>query len=56
MWVYLRPCHWGDQSYKGMEVKLGRSEWELRGKIIQVLKEQGFKMNPHVRPTGLISS
>jgi len=24
---------------------------ELRNKIIMVLKEQGFKINPHVRPS-----
>lgn len=33
-------------------MKLNKSEKELRKKIIQVLKEQGFKINPHVRPAG----
>jgi len=31
-------------------MKLNKSEQKLREKIIQVLKEQGFKINPHVRP------
>jgi len=33
-------------------MKLNKSEQKLREKIIQVLKEQGFKINPHVRPAG----
>ncbi len=33
-------------------MKLNNSEKKLRRKIIQVLKEQGFKINPHVRPSG----
>lgn len=33
-------------------MKLNRSQRKLREQIIQVLKEQGFKINPHVRPKG----
>ena len=33
-------------------MKLNRSQRKLRGQIIQGLKEQGFKINPHVRPKG----
>lgn len=33
-------------------MKLNKSEKELREKISQVLKEQGFEINPHVRPAG----
>jgi len=33
-------------------MKLKQSQRELRERIIQVLKEQGFKINPHVRPGG----
>lgn len=33
-------------------MKLTKSEQRLREKIIYVLKEQGFKINPHVRPAG----
>ena len=31
-------------------MQLNQSQRELRERIIQVLKEQGFKINPHVRP------
>ena len=31
-------------------MKLNQSQRKLRERIIQVLKEQGFKINPHVRP------
>lgn len=33
-------------------MELNNSEKELREKIIQVLKDQGFKINPHVKPAG----
>ncbi len=33
-------------------MKLNQSQRKLRERIIQVLKEQGFKINPHVRPKG----
>ncbi|WP_353686205.1 Druantia anti-phage system protein DruA [Thermodesulfovibrio sp. 3462-1] len=33
-----------------MKTKLNSSEIEIKKKIIKVLKEQGFKINPHVRP------
>jgi len=33
-------------------MKLSPSQIKLRKQIIQVLKEQGFKINPHVRPAG----
>ncbi len=33
-------------------MKLNQSQRKLRERIIQVLKEQGFKINPHVRPAG----
>ncbi len=33
-------------------MKLNLSQKRLREQIIQVLNEQGFKINPHVRPTG----
>jgi len=33
-------------------MKLNRSQRKLRERIIRVLKEQGFKINPHVRPRG----
>ena len=31
-------------------MKLNKSEQKLREKIIQALKEQGFKINPYIRP------
>jgi hypothetical protein len=34
-------------------VKTNRSQKKLQEQIIQVLKEQGFKINPHVRPRGV---
>lgn len=33
-------------------MKLNQSQRKLRERIIQALKEQGFKINPHVRPKG----
>ncbi len=33
-------------------MKLNQSQRKLRVRIIQVLKEQGFKINPHVSPRG----
>jgi len=33
-------------------MKLNSSQRKLRERIIRVLKEQGFKINPHVRPKG----
>ncbi|MHA2621516.1 MAG: Druantia anti-phage system protein DruA [bacterium JZ-2024 1] len=33
-------------------MKLNQSQRKLRKRIIQVLKEQGFKINPHLRPKG----
>ena len=33
-------------------MKLNQSQRKLRERIIRVLKEQGFKINPHVRPKG----
>jgi len=33
-------------------MKLSLSQRKLRKRIIQVLEEQGFKINPHVRPRG----
>jgi hypothetical protein len=33
-------------------MRLTKSEQKLREKIIHALKEQGFKINPHVRPAG----
>jgi len=33
-------------------MRLNQSQIKLRERIIQVLKEQGFKINPHVRPKG----
>ncbi len=33
-------------------MKTNRSQKKLQEQIIQVLKEQGFKINPHVRPRG----
>jgi len=33
-------------------MKPNKSQRKLREQIIQVLKEQGFKINPHVRPKG----
>jgi len=33
-------------------MKLDSSQIKLRKQIIQVLKEQGFKINPHLRPKG----
>lgn len=33
-------------------MKLNSTQRRLRDRIIQALKEQGFKINPHVRPSG----
>ena len=33
-------------------MELNQSQIKLRERIIQVLKEQGFKISPHVRPEG----
>lgn len=33
-------------------MKLNLSQKKLRKRIVQVLKDQGFKINPHVRPAG----
>ena len=33
-------------------MRLNKSEQKLREKIIHILREQGFKINPHVRPAG----
>ena len=33
-------------------MRLTKSDQKLRKKIIDVLREQGFKINPHVRPAG----
>lgn len=33
-------------------MKLSKSREELRVRIIKILKEQGFKVNPHIRPRG----
>ncbi len=33
-------------------MKLNQSQRKLRERIVQILKEQGFKINPHLRPKG----
>jgi len=33
-------------------MKLALVQKKLRKKIIKILKEQGFKINPHIQPSG----
>jgi len=37
---------------EGVITRLTKSDQKLREKIIDVLRDQGFKINPHVRPAG----
>ena len=37
---------------EGVITGLTKSDQKLREKIIDVLRDQGFKINPHVRPAG----